>query len=96
MATRVKPVKQQHPGLLSAWKSCIPSTTLEELHMAKLQTCLCYHGYNISILTSEPFNEIGQKAICPSNMQFMLLQIPEYKSIYQLPWQQDLHDSKYY
>ena len=38
MATRVKPGNQQHPGLLSAWKSCIPSTTLEELQMAKLQT----------------------------------------------------------
>ena len=37
MATRAEPVNEQHPGLLSGCRSCVPNTTPEELQMAKLQ-----------------------------------------------------------
>ena len=37
MATRVKFGNKQHSGLLSAGRSRVPNTTLEEVQMAELQ-----------------------------------------------------------
>ena len=49
MAAKVKPGNKQHLGYDTRRASNGKVTSI----------CLCCHGYNISILTSKPFNEIA-------------------------------------
>ena len=67
MAARVKPGNKQHLG----------HDTRKASHGKVTSICLCFHGYNISILTSEQFNEIAQKALCLPIMKFIIFQMPK-------------------